>query len=420
MADYGSGGWDLDEYGSLVPRSSGPPGTRINGMPDQLSASPLPQGNPRIAGHPYFPDVATATRTPSPLMQPPGVAPSNNLPARIINTPDSSTGTPFRQAPSAVSATPAPTAPRGQLTPQSWGPNAGAPAPGVPDWVCACGWRPTRGGAYGLGGYLMGKIIQPQPTNQGEDEVLKRFQPAPNTTPGTQTAPQTQTQTAPQGVKTPIPPPPNAPIDPWGPTPPAGGNPPFRGPVPAYLPHRGPQGAQASQPGQGAGNGASTGVVQPQDVNLGHYRASVGNARTPTWVPGGMDAPAPQIFRGPTTMQGASNYGGGPRGAQNYYQPGSAPMAPGDWTGTGPVAGPLAAQNPMQSGNARGGGGIQTFPYGRLNGGQLGSGAPPSPSQQVLAQNAARAGNSVAQQPPRRPPIGGFGANPLAVVGAGP
>ena len=85
----------------------------------------------------------------------------------------------------------------------------------------------------------MGKTIEPQPTNQGEDAVLKRFQPAPNSTIGTQTGdPATQPVTVPgsgilpqaRGVSPPPPPtmtpppppgyPPLPPIRPMGAIPP--------------------------------------------------------------------------------------------------------------------------------------------------------------------------------------------------------
>lgn len=96
----------------------------------------------------------------------------------------------------------------------------------------------------------------------------------------------------------------------------------------------------------------------PQNVNLGYYRPSVGNARGATFVPGqfGNPAnPAPQIYRGPQTAWGVPLQGQGPVGSQNYYTAGSAPVGPGDWTGTGPPAGALAT--PTGGGNARGGGG---------------------------------------------------------------
>lgn len=144
-----------------------------------------------------------------------------------------------------------------------------------------------------------------------------------------------------------------------GPPLPPGGLPaPFNAsPRPYFQGAPPPQQQQApsiqAQPGGAIGAGQAAAPPAPAMVNLGYYRPSVGNARGSTWVPQGMDNPAPQIFRGPTTAWGAPNYGSGPRGSQNYYQRGSAPMGPGDWTGTGPPAGALAAQN--TGGNVRGG-----------------------------------------------------------------
>lgn len=170
------------------------------------------------------------------------------------------------------------------------------------------------------------------------------------------TDPPTLTRTQDQRYP-PVPPTTNSyPPGPPGPT--------VRGPIPIEIPQMTVHPSQrAPNLGYGVPGAQPTPASDPINPLPGHYRASVGNARGATWVPGGMDNPAPQIFRGPTTMYGAPNYGKGPIGAQNYYQPGSAPMGPGDWTGTGPVAGPLAAfagNNPQStSSGGRGGGRFQ-------------------------------------------------------------
>ena len=345
----GQGGWDVDEQGNLVPRGTAP-GTRINSNP-------------------------TATATPG---SPGGPQLSTPQGGQLINTPDSSRGTPFRVAPSAVAPSPQQVGAPNTVTPSS---RTGAPPPAirnlptaqelmpsssqpVPGWAGALG----TGGLWGLGSYLMGKTIEPQPTNQGEDAVLRRFQPAPNSTIGTQTGTQPVTQTQPLGQTSPItgpplpptmtPPPPPPGYPPLPPIRPMGAIPPL--PIGARAPV---QHAGSPNLGYGVPGAQLAPASDPINPLPGHYRASVGNARGATWVPGGMDNPAPQIFRGPTTTYGAPNYGKGPIGAQNYYQPGSAPVGPGDWTGTGPVAGPLAAfagNNPQStSSGGRGGGQFQ-------------------------------------------------------------
>ena len=352
----------------------------------------------------------------------PQEAPTGNLPAvrsPIINTPDSSRGTPFRLDPSAVSAEPAPTAPSGQLTPSS---RFGTPAPGVR----TIGRLPIGGPVGTAIGALANSTPTPAQMEQRLNSPLTLTDIWHSLTgqPATATAPATQTQ---QGAKTPIPPPPNAPIDPYGPTaPPPPPGIPFRGPVPAYLPQHGPQRAPYIQQGSrgGGGGGGGSPAIDPSAVDLGHYRASVGNARTPTWVPGGMDAPAPQIFRGPTTMQGASNYGGGGPGSQNYYQPGSAPMAPGDWTGTGAVAGPLAAQSnaanlPSVAAQPMAGrGGAPSGGFGAPNAAMMNNAAL---GDQIMGGNTfGGGGGGRTPMPPPRPSPGGFGYNPLSFFGAGP
>ena len=338
-----------------------------------------------------------------------------------------------------------------------------------------------------------GAVMAPQPAETGE--LQPQFWPKPNTTIGTQTGPgRAPTGPAPfynppvplagggSGPATPIPPqqgpggpnpnfPPNAPIPPFIPRaaiPPLPiGHPAANAPSIQRAP---PPAGPLATPQAGV---PQIGVPAPQALNPGHYRATIGNARgNPTWVPGGEDAPAPQIYRGPLTMFGAGPQGA-PRGAQNYYTPGSAPMAPGDWTGTGAPAGPFTppaapgqipgsapAQVPPQ-----GGGGFQVSGpgVGAINqglaytgqgfqGGRGGGGNTPMPGQGVgpgstfppmpaspfgpnvrdlpPGQGAPPGGwrtpplnpNTIASAPPPPPPQrpGGFGFNPLNFFGQGP
>ena len=225
-----------------------------DGYTDEFGQEIIPPGQ-RINSNPYETLTATAT---------PGSGDWTNISQggpiavrdRTINTPDSSRGTPFRYSPSAVAPSPQQVGAPNTVTPSS---TTGAPPPAIrtlptarelmpsssqpmPGWAGALG----TGGLYGLGAYLMGKTIEPQPTNQGEDAVLKRFQPAPNSTIGTQTGttiapgsqtspitatdPVTQTQGMPGRAVTPpmgppmppggLPPPPLPPQRPWGAIPP--------------------------------------------------------------------------------------------------------------------------------------------------------------------------------------------------------
>jgi hypothetical protein len=340
----------------------------------------------------------------------------NSAGPQVINTPNSSTGQPAFQDPSATGwSTEFATPQGGQLTTTTPNSRTGAPAPGirnlpaptsgpVPGWVSPAASLLGRGGLWGLGGYLMGKTIEPQPLNAGEDEVLKRFQPAPNTTIGTQTdsAPVTQTGPRPQ-FGPPLPPggippvaPPNGPQAVILPVTPQLAIPPFNVHPGARAPTVQPRGALA-QPGGPTQPGAAP-PSAPAMVDLGYYRPTVGNARgSPTWAPQGMDNPAPQIFRGPQTAYGAPLTGSGPRGAQNYYIPGSAPVGPGDWTGAGALAAPNAG------GNARASPNMNNFALGQqIMGGQqipLGGG-----SRGAIPLNAIPR--------TRRPTPGGFGFNP--------
>ena len=117
-----------------------------------------------------------------------------------------------------------------------------------------------------------------------------------------------------------------------------------------YPPER-PKDRIPARSGGGGGRAAASPAPAPVDPGLGHYRASLGNARGQTWIPAGMDNPAPQIYRGPQTV--------GPTG-ENYYIAGSAPM------------GPLAANGPVSAIPSGG---------GRSGGRGGGGGSSPSPSK---------------------------------------
>ena len=209
--------------------------------------------------------------------------------------------------------------------------------------------------------------------------------------------PQTQTEPSPLRDRPPLPPggPPGPPND-RPPIPMQGPpmRPFFRGPVPVNPTNRNnaPTVQTRSPVGpltafSGGGTPADMGQADP---GLGHYRATLGNARGQTWVPSGMDAPAPQIYRGPQTMWGAG-------GAQNYYIPGSAPMGPGDWTGT---TAPQASGAAAPVGGRGGGAPSAAYPP-----------MPPGPQRVPLSQTP--------MPPPRpanlgQPPNPGFGQGPFA------
>lgn len=312
----------------------------------------------------------------------------NGMP-RVINTPNSSTGQPAFQDPSANAFdSPFATPQGGQLTTTTPNSSTGAPAPGirtlpatqstsanpndyVNNLVKQFGANYVRNNwsritsILGLGDLALPASLAAIPlvasttstAPKSMDELPRRYWP-------------TQTQPGPgRSPSGPVPPggPPYRPEDDPRVIPPVSGGPtvipPFNVSPPARpaatpTPPSRPRGAlspSSGSPPAALAPGTSLGRVNPADVNLGHYRASVGNAQGATWVPGGEDSPAPQIFRGPLTMFGAGPATApGKAGAQNYYTPGSAPLAPGDWGW--PVA-PAAAPAMRQTGNARGGGG---------------------------------------------------------------
>jgi hypothetical protein len=172
------------------------------------------------------------------------------------------------------------------------------------------------------------------------------------------------------------------------------------------LPPSRPGSSPASGGGRGGGGRpapAAAAAPAPEDINLGHYRASVGNARGQTWVPAGMDNVAPQMYRGPLTMWGASDQKGAPVGSQNYYIPGSAPMGKGDWTGT---TAPVAPQASAGRGGGRGGGSsAPAAPVRKVASPARAAGMPPGPMDPSIAANAQRLGINQPAPGPINPSI---------------
>ena len=360
-APIGSGGWDVDQFGNLVPK-----GTTLNSNPT-ATATPGSPGGPQLS-------------TPQ----------GGQVAVRPITTPDSSTGRPLSQAPSASSYEPS-FQQGGQLTPSS---RTGAPGLRVRTWFPTASSlagdfsamtglgalaAPTMVGPTAFGGDTNTQMKDAAAADDADRNQFWDFwkhpfgqnaAPAPAVAPGSQTSPVTAPITQPGSGILPqargsLPPPPT-----MTPPPPGGIIPPFPPPRPmAAIPPL-PIGARAPVQHAGSPNlGYGVPGAQPAPASdpinplPGHYRASVGNARGATWVPGGMDNPAPQIFRGPTTTYGAPNYGKGRSAARTIISQAPLPWEPGDWTGTGPVAGPLAAfagNNPQStSSGGRGGGQFQ-------------------------------------------------------------
>lgn len=237
--------------------------------------------------------------------------PGQTINSNPINTPNSSTGEPAFAEPSATGwstefAQPA----GGQLTttPNS---RTGAPAPGIrnvpavrppaaarelmpssaepmPGWAGPAASALTGGGLWGLGGYLMGKTIEPQPTNRGEDEVLKRFQPAPNTTIGTQTGTAPATQTQPLGQTSPItggPPPPTTTLPPGYPPLPPPRPPMVQAPIPNFPI---------------TGGGPPLPPRRPGAPNLGYGVPQAAAPQAPSSMFTTIDRPNADIVGGPT------------------------------------------------------------------------------------------------------------------------
>ena len=231
MADvYGSDGYDIDEYGNMVPR-----GTTLNSNPT-MTATPGSPGGPQIS-------------TPQ----------GGQVAVRPINTPNSSTGEPAVRSPSASRFQP----PAVQTRPGLLTPNSSTGAPGYPIQPNPM-TMPIGGGlATGVGALnafptptpeQMTKTLNNPPMADdkwGVNAISKLFgwnQPQTQTQPQTAPAPPSG---APTATATPPPPPINLP--PFNAPPPPGNLPPFvRGPIPAAMPQHTPV-QRAGQPNLGYG-----------------------------------------------------------------------------------------------------------------------------------------------------------------------
>jgi hypothetical protein len=149
----------------------------------------------------------------------------------------------------------------------------------MPAWLPILAGVLGRGGPLAAGAYGMGKIIEPQPLNQGERVPFNAQPPPPTVGSGYPVPPPPPTVGS--GYPIPAPPPTVGSGYPVPSSSPAA-TPPLPPPRPTPTP------APAPRP-----------VIDPRSVDLGgYYRASVGNARTPTYVPPGQGRIAPDIFRG--------------------------------------------------------------------------------------------------------------------------
>lgn len=175
----------------------------------------------------------------------------------------------------------------------------------MPPWLLAMIYGLGRGGPLAAGAYGMGKIIDPQPLNQGETVPFNARPQHPSSNVSGIYNPLSGGSANPGnfGIYNPL----------------SGGsaNPGnFAPPPPAEV---------ASPAAQGIGQGpfarrptspvasappAARPSIDPSTVNLGYYRAGVGNARTPTPMLQGQTN-APPIYRGPMTT--------GPRNLTPYY-----------------------------------------------------------------------------------------------------
>ena len=256
MADvYGSDGYDIDEQGNMVPRGTAP-GMRINSVPNPtMTATPGSPGGPSIS-----------------ISQGGPIAVRDNT----INTPNSSTGQPAVQDPSASRFQPPATQTRpGLLTPNSSTGASRYPIQNAPNpMTIQNAPNPMTmpiGGALGTGVGALSAIPTPTPEQMTErlnnppladdkwginaiSKLLGLGQPA------TAAAPQTQTQPMPSRVATVTPPPPQIapppPLPPgYPPLPPSRppNLPPFnRGPIPFGMPQHAPV-QRAGQPNLGYG-----------------------------------------------------------------------------------------------------------------------------------------------------------------------
>ena len=246
MADvYGSDGYDIDEYGNMVPKGTAP-GVRINSVPDPtLTATPGSPGGPQLST-PQGGPVAT----------------------RPITTPLSSSGQPAVRDPSASSFQPPATQTKpGLLTPSSSRPAGGYPIQINPNPMIMPGGL-SVGGALGTG---IG-ALSAAPSSQADVEYRLNH-PLTATdlwntakgwftaNPQSAAAPQTQTQPqtalappsgAPTATATPPPPPPPPGYPPLPPSRPPNLPPFVRGPIPAAMPQHTPV-QRAGQPNLGYG-----------------------------------------------------------------------------------------------------------------------------------------------------------------------
>ena len=249
MADvYGSDGYDIDEYGNMVPKGTAP-GVRINSVPDPtLTATPGSPGGPQIS-------------TPQ----------GGQVAVRPINTPNSSTGEPAVRSPSASRFQP----PAVQTRPGLLTPNSSTGAPGYQVPTVNPMTMPIGGGlATGVGALnafptptpeQMTKTLNNPPMADdkwGINAISKLFgwnQPQTQTQPQTAVAPPSG---APTATATPPPPPINPP--PFNVPPPPGNLPPFvRGPIPAAMPQHTPV-QRAGAPNLGYGVPGAQPAAAPQ------------------------------------------------------------------------------------------------------------------------------------------------------------
>jgi hypothetical protein len=279
MADDGS---YFDEFGQEIT----PPGTRINGVPPTATAAPTPgSGN-----------WTTLSRG-GPI---------------TINTPNSSSGQPFRQAPSASTYQSSFAQPQGgQLTTTTPNSRTGAPAPGIRNYFNPMLTGLTNAATEGVAGSVLAapSLVGPTYGNGPIDEQMKNAIAADNAerqkalnfwqhpfgftnplaTQSPAAAPAPITQTGPlsqsRGVAVPPFPPSPPPPGPPGAGPPL---PPPRPMVAAPFPVGAPQGAVPRA---------------PQSYNLG-YGGGTPAAAAPPAAPSPMfttiDRPNADIVGGPT------------------------------------------------------------------------------------------------------------------------
>jgi hypothetical protein len=369
--DYGY----TDEFGQEII----PPGTRINGVPT-ATAAPTPGSG----------DWTTISKG-GPI---------------AIRTPNSSTGQPAVQSPSASQFQPPATQTRpGLLTPNS---STGAPRYQVPTVNPMT--LPVGGGLMtGVGGLT----AFPTPTPERMTETLNNpplkndpwlvhtlfpgiFGPAPGAqtapaagapSPATSSVTASGPSTLPQarGVS---PPPPDITLPPFNVPPPPGNLPPFvRGPIPFNMPQRG------------------AAPRAPKGYNLGYGGAGSPAATAPPAQPSswftGIDRPNADIVGGPTRP--------GYLSADPHEPGGPARMGALDLSGlfNHPAVAQAAAAHPaVQGALAQQGGGWQSAVGApNMNNAMLGT------QLQNAGINTGGRGARAAV-PPRRPTAGGFGFNP--------